>query len=90
MAKVTRWRWAEVAFWIGSLFAGLRFIEVWTAPDSCVDFGGSFDYQTWRCSRDVAFAYRYVPAYMFPSLWLFVVAIVAAISIRVGRRRHAP
>jgi hypothetical protein len=89
MGNLTRWRWVEVALWIGSLCAGLRFIDVWTRPDLCLDLGWSFDYQTWTCSRYVASAYRYVPAYMFPSLWLFVVGIVAAISTHVSRRYHA-
>ena len=80
-----------MACWVGVLVAGWFFLRDWFAPDACMDFGGAFDYERWRCSHDPDehLAHVDVPLYKLLSfqLWLGVlaIAVVAQVALRVPR-----
>jgi hypothetical protein len=69
-----------------AIVAGWNFLGDWFAPDACLDFGGSFDYQTWRCSYTDDHPYIDVPVYDLFSFWLFVMAVGVALTAFVWLR----
>jgi hypothetical protein len=80
--------------WIAAIVAGWDFLGDWWAPDSCLDFGGAFDYVNWRCSYDGdgSLPYDALAVYRRPSLFLFVGLLALAIALQValrGRRAGA-
>jgi hypothetical protein len=74
--------------WLLAAFALWHFLGVWYAPDACVDFGGSFDYELWECSGEVN-KYREISACQLPSFWILVSTIILAVGLRQYARRDA-
>jgi hypothetical protein len=64
-------RLVTIPAWLFACASGGFFLRVWLAPDACLDFGGSFNYERWVCSGDTN-PYRLVHFYELKSFWLFV------------------
>lgn len=75
--------------WSGALFASWHFLGVWLAPDACLDHGGSFNYELWKCSGDIN-TFIDVAAYEMPSFWFAASCFVVALLVHVYARRAQP
>ncbi len=75
----------KLVAWGIALGTAVLFLRVWTAPDTCLDLGGSFDYERWECNDQVN-PFRDVRFYELKSFWLLVVSFVAAYSLQRGWR----
>jgi hypothetical protein len=71
--------------WICAMAAFGLFLRTWLAPDACLDFGGSFNYDRWDCTAEVN-EYIAVGLYEFKSFWLFVAALIAACILQWSLR----
>ncbi|MBB6092370.1 hypothetical protein HNQ60_001216 [Povalibacter uvarum] len=65
--------------------AAVLFFRVWTAPGTCLDLGGSFNYETWQCNDQIN-QFVAVHFYELKSFWLLVVSFGAAYSLQRGWR----
>ena len=85
-------RFVKGVGWITTLVTGWYFFRDWFAPDACMDFGGAFDYVSWRCSHDNNESLRYieVAAYQLPSFWLFAISCALAVVLQVVLQRPNP
>lgn len=63
--------------WICTVAAFGLFLRTWLAPDACLDFGGSFNYERWECNDEVN-EYIAVGFYELKSFWFLVAVFVAA------------
>ena len=87
MKKLTH-KWLIAASLVPALISGWYFLEVWLAPNACLDFGGSFDYVAWQCSHTQNNPYIHVPLYHLVSFWLFVLGIFFALSTYIALRSY--
>ena len=73
--------------WFAALVGLVNLFFYWVAPDTCLDRGGAFDYDTWECGYDV---YRYKPYALFTKLafWFPVLATIAAVTMHEFRDRQ--
>src|SRR5687767_5658138 len=71
--------------WCVVLGTAILFLRVWTAPDTCLDLGGSFNYERWECNDEVN-QFIEVRFHEHKSFWLFVVSLVAACILQRGWR----
>lgn len=78
VAKFIAWMLTVGTLWL--------FLRTWLAPDACLDFGGSFNYERWECNEDVN-QYVDVGFYELKSFWLFVCVFGGACALQWGWRR---
>jgi hypothetical protein len=70
-------RATKILAWGIVVGVGAFFLRAWLAPDACLDFGGSFNYERWECTGDVN-DFVDVRFYELKSFWLFGAALVGA------------
>ena len=80
-------RGVRVLAWMLAMAGGGLFLRTWLAPDACLDFGGSFNYERWECSGDIN-PYEEVRFYELKSFWLFLGVSLGA-SVLQWLRPHA-
>lgn len=78
-------RFTKVLAWTFTVTAFGLFLRTWLAPDACLDFGGSFNYDRWECTAEVS-EYIAVRVYQLKSFWFFVAALIAACVLQWSRQ----
>jgi hypothetical protein len=78
-------RVVKLIAWILAAGALCLFLRTWLAPDACLDFGGSFNYERWECN-DAVNQYVDVRFYELRSFWLFLGVFVGACALQWGWR----
>lgn len=71
MSRTMLRRLVTTLAWLSAIASGGLFLRVWLAPDACLDFGGSFNYERWECSGDIN-PYKLVHFYELKSFGLFI------------------
>ncbi|HYD79445.1 MAG TPA: hypothetical protein VEC06_06530 [Paucimonas sp.] len=79
-------KFVVVFAWVAAAYAIWLFAGAYFAPDACLDFGGSFDYKSWECSKDVKHEYIEMPVYLVPGFNLAATLLLIAIIISVVQR----
>ena len=79
-------RLVRLCGWIIAIGSLWFFVRTWLAPDACLDFGGSFNYERWECNDEVN-QYVAVRFYELKSFWLFVVTVAVASLLQWKWRR---
>jgi hypothetical protein len=77
MSRTMLRRLVTILAWLFAIASGGLFLRVWLAPDACLDFGGSFNYERWECSGDIN-PYKLVHFYELKSFWLFMAVAMGA------------
>jgi hypothetical protein len=75
-----------ILVWIMAAHFLWLFVGNLSAPDRCIDFGGSFDYRAWKCSTDVNHEYIDTAFYQAPGFGRAAVALVIAIIVSAALR----
>ena len=70
-------RVARFIAWTLTVGALGLFVRTWLAPDACLDFGGSFNYERWECNNEVN-QYVDVGVYELKSFWLLLGMFIGA------------
>ena len=66
--------------WLVAGYSIWLYIGNYFSPDSCLDFGGSFDYEAWECSYKENKKYIETYFYQVPSFIFTSVSVCAAVA----------
>lgn len=79
-----------VAAWAVAFYGVWAFVGEYFAPDACLDAGGSFDYEIWKCSMTATHKYIESPIYQVPKFgfaaYSWATALVSTAALHLTRR----
>lgn len=78
-----------VTLWALALYLSWYYVGNFFAPEACLDFGGSFNYETWRCSHSDNQTYLETPFFKVPGFIPALISVATAIIVSIALRLNS-